>query len=67
MILGSIIYKQSFEKPYIPYANLEIKEDGYSKIACIDCRKTGVYKLPNGDTQKCIECKGSGYIWISLF
>lgn len=67
------IYRQTFDKPlmHIPWACIPsyvfMRDDGVAYIACPECKLTGKFKLPDGKTITCNECKGRGRICANLF
>lgn len=60
----SLIYKQSFDKL------LEVKKvnprELYCTTHCLDCEGTGEFVLMDNTVEKCVACKGSGKVYVSL-
>lgn len=60
------IYKQQYQT----YKQIELREDDierYITIECSDCNGTGIFYITNEDRQSCVECKGSGSVWITVY
>ena len=56
-------YKQTREGSTIFIVAESDVERGYAKMACDECRGTGVYELPDR-VQPCNACKGCGGLWV---
>ena len=45
----------------------EAMDYGYMLVPCNDgCNGTGLFELPDGDEMQCVNCKGTGAIWINV-
>lgn len=63
----ALIYQQTYDRCVCA---MEITEEdvlrGFAKRTCEDCQGTGIYLLPDDDTEPCVACKGTGKRWVSL-
>ena len=69
-----VIYKQSYNyhTEGIPInkckkIKLRLEEivKGFVKIACDDCDATGEFVMPDGTFDKCVCCKGQGFVYMN--
>lgn len=40
-------------------------EEGYAKVTCFECEGSKVFELPNGKKEPCVNCKGTGKVYIN--
>ena len=64
--MESVVYlgfKRTTEKQ-VNIFNYEIKE-GYAKVACFECEGSKEFELPGGEKESCVNCKGTGEVYIN--
>ena len=44
--------------------NCEI-EEGYAKVTCFECEGSKTFTYPDGKQDSCINCKGTGEVYIN--
>lgn len=56
-----------FKQSYNEYREIEVSpEDVFCTLPCEDCFGEGIFWVTNKDHQVCVECKGTGLVYVSL-
>ncbi|APZ82427.1 hypothetical protein sp82g_209 [Bacillus phage SP82G] len=56
-----------FKQVYGGYREIEVSpEEMFCTLPCEDCSGEGFFWITDEDHQVCVECKGSGSVYVSL-
>ncbi|WCS68603.1 hypothetical protein Goe16_01890 [Bacillus phage vB_BsuM-Goe16] len=58
---------QVFKQDYDEYEEVEVSpEEVFCTLPCEDCSGKGTFWITDEDHQVCVDCKGTGSIYVSL-
>lgn len=55
-------YRNTIIKHYISKQDII---NGYKKVICFECNGSKIFTYPDDTIDSCINCKGTGYVYIN--